>query len=314
MILGITVLPRNGSRARYYLCLAICILGLQVFLGCARARIRVITSQPNQLTLVISGTITKEDARIVEGLSRQLDNDVVGVDLDSEGGDVQAAMRIGRVIRQAEAITFVARSRADEPEISTAKCYSSCALIFIAGVTRVSYGELGLHRPYLANAPQSRQAIETELPIVLSEVRKYISDMGITESFYDLMVNTDPMQMRVYNGNEYLRLMPKDDPIQQEIEIAYQARHYGTSTAEMRVRTDKAEGCMRRSNANDYLDCYNAALWGVSEQTFREREAFLNACYNADDYRFLLTLPTKTRRDNPVFIKREKCEQNAMLR
>lgn len=71
---------------------------------------------------------------------------------------------------------------------------------------------------------------------------------------------------------------------------------------------------MRRSNANDYLDCYNAALWGVSEQTFRERKAFLNACYNADDYRFLLTLPTKTRRDNPVFIKREKCEQNAMLR
>jgi hypothetical protein len=78
---------------------------------------------------------------------------------------------------------------------------SSCALIFIAGVVRAvdfPRGELGLHRPYLASRPQSRQVVEKQIPLMLSEVKQYIAEMGITDNFYQQMMNTEPSQMAIY--------------------------------------------------------------------------------------------------------------------
>ena len=64
------------------------------------------------------------------------------VDLDSRGGDVLAAIQIGRLIRKYVSITWI------EFEL---KCYSSCALIFISDVWRTSFGEL---KPALSGQPR----------------------------------------------------------------------------------------------------------------------------------------------------------------
>ena len=58
-------------------------------------------------------------------------------------------MQIGRLIRKYEVTVTVNEH---------AKCYSSCVLIFIAGVYRQSLGQIGLHRPFFAAAPQSQQS------------------------------------------------------------------------------------------------------------------------------------------------------------
>jgi hypothetical protein len=44
-------------------------------------------------------------------------------------------------------------------------------------------GELGLHRPYLASSPQGRQAVEKQIPLMLSLVKQYIVEMNITDNF-----------------------------------------------------------------------------------------------------------------------------------
>ena len=65
--------------------------------------------------------------------------------------------------------------------------------------------------------------------------------MGIVDSFYELMVNTAPSEIRLYRGNEITNLVPKTDPTCDEIENSYEARKYGVSAAEMRKRKAEAK-------------------------------------------------------------------------
>lgn len=67
-------------------------------------------------------------------------------------------------------------------------------MIFIAGVKRTAtdFAELGLHRPFLAAAPQSREAVEKQVPQMLAMVKNYVSEMGLTDFFYQQMINTSP--------------------------------------------------------------------------------------------------------------------------
>jgi hypothetical protein len=145
----------------------------------ARADLKVVERMAdNRLTLFISGTITQSDAAALQALSEELDRASFTVQLDSRGGDVSAATKIGRLIRKYEGVTFIT-----SPDLN-AKCYSSCALIFIGGVLRLMdpTSELGLHRPYLAASPQRRQEVEKEVPLMFSEVRQFIVEMDITDN------------------------------------------------------------------------------------------------------------------------------------
>jgi hypothetical protein len=121
-------------------------------------------------------------------------------------------------------------------------------------------GSLGLHRPYLASVPQNRQAVEKQVPLMLSQVKQYVAEMGITDNFYQQMVNTEPAQMVVYGTASdaelaearklgmpawpsYTKLVPEYDPVYQEVEISYSARRHGVTTSEMRRREIDAEEC-----------------------------------------------------------------------
>jgi len=288
-----------------------CLLALG---AAARADFRIVKHTNGELSLLIYSTITENDAKALQELAADLQRDDLTVYLDSRGGDPFAAMQIGRLIRKYEGRTFIGREPSDLDDPLSAKCYSSCALIFISGVLRLSSGELGLHRPYLASAPQTRQAVEKQVPLMLAEIKQYIVDMGITDNFYEQMVNTEPSRMTIYNSDDYVKLVPENDPVYQEIEIAYEARHYGASTSEMRVRVRDSEACFqtRRSSA-DYVVCSNAALWGLNEQTYRERYERARTCRRSDDFNVLLAMPKSERRDHPLWIKWETCERNIML-
>jgi hypothetical protein len=175
----------------------------------------------------LTGTITERDAKAFSAMADKFAIDSPMVWLDSMGGDVFAAMKIGRIIRQYEGFTI----------ISFSKCYSSCALVFIAGSQRMNGGELGLHRPYLGGAPQSREMIEEKVPLILSAVKSYVAEMGITDSFYEKMINTEPSKVIVYRGwNETEKIIPGDDPVYEEITTSINARKYGITTSEVRTR------------------------------------------------------------------------------
>jgi hypothetical protein len=172
-----------------------------------------------------------------------------------------------------------------------------------------------LHRPYLASAPQNRQAVEKQVPLMLSLVKQYVAEMGVTDNFYQQMVNTETSQMVIYKDN-YKKLAPEYDPVYQEVQSSYDARHYGVTTSEMRERERDAQGCFMRKDMNGWArwNCAEALRWGLSEGVYRERSGKKQECRLDDDFKLLLAMPKKERRDHPLWVKWETCERNTMLR
>lgn len=269
----------------------------------------------------IFGTITRADADQIA--QHEMDFEYGGsspmkVVLDSPGGDVDAAMQIGRIIRRNDGMTIVSEK---------SKCFSSCALIYVAGVTRIvsfgfpTGGTLGLHRPYLASAPQNRRTIEREIPLMLQQLKTYLQEMGVPDAVYQEMVNTEPSDMKLYgdkqNGlRDVHRIIPNLDPTYDEIQQSYDARGRGISTMEMRRRKSEASSrCALIANAKGWTDCQFAVEWGLNEQIFADRtvESDAKCTMSNEDRKALDSVKRKERRDHPIMLKRESCVRNIML-
>ena len=266
----------------------------------ANADVRVKKTN-DQITVYISGTITEGDAKEFQEIASNFEFLKLYVDLDSNGGSVAAATQIGRIIRKYDGWVLI-----------DGKCYSSCALIFIAGVMRLNWGELGLHRPYLAAAPQSRDTIERQLPLMLAAVKNYVAEMGVSDNFYQQMVNTEPSQIVIYNHSDYQKLVPASDPIHAEIQISRQARKYGLTTAEMRQREQNAKSrCDILTDGSRRETCREAIKWGLSEPVFIARKAKVNCPFSFEEA--VEKIPLKLRQDDIVTIRLETCTRNIML-
>jgi hypothetical protein len=190
-------------------------------------------------------------------------------------------------------------------------------LIFISGVKRIvgDDGELGLHRPFLATTPQSREVVQKQVPQMLSMVKSYISEMGITDAFYQRMVNTEPSRMVIYSGDQYKRIVPENDAVYEETEIAWEARRHGLTTMELRNRNQGAESsCKGVHDVGLQIDCEEAIRWGLSNALYRERKEKAGSCNLTSEERASLRLtPRRQLSENPLIIRREDCVRNIML-
>lgn len=109
--------------------------------------------------------------------------------LDSAGGDGQAGMQIGRLLRQNNAHVFAMR-----------QCDSACAFILMGGVVRAAApGSIGIHAGRLTMmTPEGAIVKEVDASKSLdnsyqlvgfnNEVRLYLKEMGIRHGLLDLML------------------------------------------------------------------------------------------------------------------------------
>ena len=155
--------------------------------------------------------------------------------------------------------------------------------------------------------------------------------MGITDNFYQQMVNTEPSRMLVYGNppaahlinsykslkirntvDDWTKLVPEYDPVHQEVEISYEARSHGVTMFEMRRRQLATEACHKREGPR-WSDCREALRWDLSEPEYRERSKRTSQCWVDDDATILRSIPIRERRDHPLWIKKETCIRNVML-
>jgi len=282
-------------------------LSLLIFTRHSLADVRTDRQAP-YFNISISGTITQADAEIVQGLAGDpmLSSYYWDVTLDSLGGNAFAAMKIGQVLRKNEASVHV-----------SGKCNSTCPLIYIAGVHRTNAGQIGLHRPYFGSAPLKRSEIEKQYPLILSKLKAYISEMGITDDFYQLMVNTEPSSVKVFDGSAIEAIIPIDDPTYDEVSTSYLARKFGVTTAEIRNRQTDAKKCSEflGGDAFDleaFRRCDQAIMWGLSEQTYDQRYQRLSAC-NPDGELEKISVAGRKGRASPLALKWEACVRSIML-
>jgi len=156
--------------------------------------------------------------------------------LDSTGGDVETALKIGRFLRKKNASVIVPKS---------AVCLSSCVLVSAGATHRSLFGKIGIHRPYQPNdttTSAARQKIKYNK--IGSSVKTYLSEMNVKPQLYDDMLYISPENIRIlsYREQESYGLVMKD-PFQEEADAVKMAKFYGISRQEYgkRVARGKAE-------------------------------------------------------------------------
>ncbi len=160
----------------------------------------------------------------------------------------------------------------------------------------------------------SRQDIERQTPLMLQKIKEYVQSMGVTDLFYQEMVNTEPSNIRLYRDEEIKKLVPENDPTYDEITNSYTARRYGIDTAEMRRRDKDAEDkCTPLFNdIQKHTVCAEAIRWGLSERVYEEREK-KEQCKLSDEDLKVLKEAGRRWRDSPLALRHEACVRNVML-
>ncbi len=145
---------------------------------------------PGRLCFIqITGTITAEDARVVAKIPAEIGRGnpsrVVRVNLNSRGGDTEAAMAIGRVLRGLHVIALVGMDQV---------CASACVLLLAAGTMRFVAtiglpgqvkGRVGIHRLYsMSTSEKDYDSLQRKYQQIESKVRAYLKDMNVPESLY----------------------------------------------------------------------------------------------------------------------------------
>lgn len=188
-----------------------------------------------QLKVKIIGEITVADfddvKRLVDQTRREaqrhnLEFDPPYLKLDSPGGDVTAAMAIGRLLRKEQAFAHI------EPE---AICYSACVLVLAGATGRNMQGRVGIHRPYLEVPKEvvSPDNIRDLFQKMLQDIRSYFREMNVSEQLADAMLRISPENMRLLNSvalNGYG--LTDEDPIARETMELNVAQQHGLSRQE----------------------------------------------------------------------------------
>lgn len=142
------------------------------------------------------------------------------VRVESPGGDIDDAMKIGRYLRSANALIAVAQ-----------QCNSSCVFLLAGATERINLdavpGKVGVHRPYFQNAPAGAD-FERMFGDMHMKVVAYLQEMRVSTTLGDVMFAIPPEKLGLLSPEEIRLLLPVLDPVWDESTTARRAAIYGT--------------------------------------------------------------------------------------
>lgn len=181
------------------------------------------------------------------------------VNLDSEGGDVGAAIEIGRMFRKAR--VYASLGPQD-------KCLSACVFLLAGSVRRLNNGPVGIHRPYSSSTSSTSYESMQENTLKLGElVHTYLIQMNIPDDLYESMRRVPPEQIKVLSHDELDRYgLNADDPVFAELNDNSEARLAGVSKTEFLHRKALSKQCLEegfwrlsRANNDGKIDIFEFA-------------------------------------------------------
>ena len=270
------------------------------FITCSQAyaivSFREDLSSLNRKIYMISGEITSRDVNQVKNVLQSVGAHAtfygeapIRFRLNSTGGDIYAAIEIGKLIRKARA----------ECEIEIGgKCYSACVLVLSGAVVRwVLGGEVGIHRPYSKYVGnRDYESTQNEYRRTETAVRAYLTEMNLPGQLFEAMVLVPPEKIRILSDKELEAFgLSGTDPVEQDTQDATDASYYGISKTECirrKASLDRVCGSfqdfalryMRDSGSANgcseaYSDCTSAYMFGLDLPTYKARKArAVNKC------------------------------------
>ena len=195
--------------------------------------------------------------------------------LNSDGGDVDAALAIGRFIRN---ISFSGTKAYFHVQVwKRYHCYSSCVFILAAGARRLPFGDIGIHRPYLVqlDTKYSADEIRRIRSAQNKNIKEYLIEMDVAESLLDAMLAIPADKIKILTENEITQFrLTGDDANFEEKNKAADASEWFLSSAEYRKReAEVTQKCGRMSTDNSewFVRCETTVMLKISDAEFDAR-------------------------------------------
>jgi hypothetical protein len=199
--------------------------------------------------------------------------------INSPGGDVDVALRVGKMLRDFQAWVSVEE-----------ECSSSCVFLLAGATQRIpSDARIGVHRAYYQDLSPTVNpgALSQDYRERRQRVAQFLADMNIPTSLLEAMDAIRPEQMHYLTKAELAAYrLDGTDAVFEERLIARNAAQRGITSAEFRQRTAVAEASCNKSACDQidkaqlqavsecwqrYSDCHMAILWGLSVPEFQKR-------------------------------------------
>jgi hypothetical protein len=161
----------------------------------------------NAWEIYASGTIDDDAAaRFLKMVAEKHVPAYSTVYIDSPGGNLIAAMKLGRAIRSSGFDTSVAtRADKNKTHLGPGVCLSACTLTFLGGKWRYidSRSVYGVHRFYFE---QSTRQDSDVAQMISAVVVQYIRDMGADPQLFSEMTSSGKEEITLIPESELLRL------------------------------------------------------------------------------------------------------------
>jgi ATP-dependent protease ClpP protease subunit len=169
------------------------------------------------------------DAKSANDVASLLDFDArtKTLNINSPGGNLDAAMAIGRLLRRNRMFIIIPKD---------GECVSACVMIYAGAVLR-SAGKIGIHRPYLnqfiGSQLQAPDKLRSNYEQMLQTLRAYLRDMNVSERLAEDMMKIAPADVRYLSDDDLNGYgLTWIDPIEQETNDLQEARSMGLDRQE----------------------------------------------------------------------------------
>ncbi|WP_281995667.1 hypothetical protein [Ruegeria faecimaris] len=187
------------------------------------------------LTVVVEGEIAQEDVQALSNALRSGKNASLRLAvLSSGGGDLRAAMQMGRMFRA---------NGFDAVVPSGHNCMSACVFLLAAAVHKNVEGGVGIHRPYFVSG--SPENVGEEIRKLKGVSAEFLREMNVPERLAEDVFSVDPGKVRMLTTRELedYRLNSKDF-VSQETDTHNMMRDLGMSRQEYEAfRSDLDYSC-----------------------------------------------------------------------
>jgi len=230
-------------------------------------------------SLVINGQIEiGDEKKLISNLNHfknlidtkcNIKNDII-VLLNSIGGDVDEALKIGKEIRKNSLGVIVQTGGI---------CYSSCVFILAAGVSKSVYGSVGIHRPYFnyLKPGNSMDEIRKKRDIMNQQIKLYLNFVDVPENLLDEMLAYPPESIKILSNNDLLKFrLVGVDATKDELNVAEYAEFFNISSAEYRKRyaaVKKNCYALLGDNMEKYLSCHDSLMLNIPVSLVEQRKA-----------------------------------------
>lgn len=160
----------------------------------AAYEVSLITSSDGRKTILVKGEFV-EDETPEKFLTLAKSSGAKLVSFDSEGGNIIAALELGRAIRAAGFDSYQVKDR---------ECASACALIFVSGVNRsAENGAIGVHQSWFGedsglDVGEAVSAVQE----LTADMLTYLIEMGVDPRFLNVSLTTPSEDMHYLTTKE----------------------------------------------------------------------------------------------------------------